>query len=74
MKENQNNAVVELRDELVVEYIGFDNKQRQVCVNIGKNDSVTVLFDKENIVVSNGIETKFIVKRKQFIALWVQRY
>lgn len=47
-----------------------DNKIRKVAIDLDKDDHILVSFEKGYVVVSNGKETKFVCKGKDFISLW----
>lgn len=47
-----------------------DDKIRKVAIDLDKDDHILVSFEKGYVVVTNGKETKFVCKGRDFISLW----
>lgn len=47
-----------------------DKKIYKVAIDLDKDDHILVSFEKGYVVVSNGKETKFVCKGRDFISLW----
>lgn len=47
-----------------------DGRIRKCAIDLDRNDHILVSFEKGFVVVSNGKETKFVCKEKDFISLW----
>lgn len=47
-----------------------DKKIHKVAINLDKDDHILVAFEKGYVVVTNGKETKFVCKGRDFISLW----
>ena len=61
--------IIEMPNQLICTYWEND-KIVKVAIDLDKDDHIAVFFEKGYVVVSNGKETKFVCKGKDFISLW----
>lgn len=67
--ENIGGMIVAMPRQLICTY-WEDKKINKVAIDIDKDDHILVTFEKGYVVVTNGKETKFVCKGKDFISLW----
>lgn len=67
--ENIGGMIVTMPRQLICTF-WEDKKTRTVAIDLDKDDHILVSFEKGYVVVTNGKETKFVCKGKDFISLW----
>ena len=61
--------VLEMPNQVICTFYE-DKKVRAVCIDIEKNEHISVWFEKGYVIVKTQTEVKFVCKGKAFISLW----
>lgn len=69
MNEDLAQQLIELKDQVVCTYYE-DKKVHSVAIDLKKDESIGVEFEKGYVIVRTQYEVKFVCKGKLFISLW----
>lgn len=68
-KEDLANSIIQMPRQVICTY-WKDKEIHTIGIDIGKDEHITVLFEKGYVIVKTEKETKFVCKGKAFISLW----
>ena len=69
MERDIGKQLLEMPSQVICSYYE-DKKVHTVAIDINKNESIGVFFEKGYVIVRTERETKFVCKGKLFISLW----